>query len=474
MGNPNESGWNIRMNLLFNPRTVAVVGASDDPSRIGGLPLRFLRRHGYGGKIFPVNPRYREISGLPCFPSLTHIPDGVDLALVAVPRKSVREALEQCAAKKVPYAILFSAGYAEMGPEGRKEQEELGRFVREAGIRVVGPNCIGIINVHRHVTASFMTGLEIDSLVPGAIGLITQSGGIGNSVFTRGLDRSIGLSYFISSGNELDLEVSDFLEYLVRDDSTRSIAILLEDLKNLRRFSAAADRAFREGKPIVALKVGRSEKGREAASSHTGAMSGPASLYEGFFRQKGICQVGDIDDLLEVANLFSCPKPPAGNRIAVLTTSGGSGALMADLASDHQLCLPRPSADTRHRLQDVVPAVASIANPMDITTQFMNDPDVVARYLQVFAGDENFDVLVATFTISAPEATRRLAEKIAAIAPSLPKPLVVCWPVGHTARSAFRCLEKAGVPLFFHPSRCLSAVGHFVRYGLRRQNPRPN
>jgi acyl-CoA synthetase (NDP forming) len=136
------------MNLLFNPRTVAVVGASDDPSRIGGLPLRFLRRHGYGGKIFPVNPRYREISGLPCFPSLTHIPDGVDLALVAVPRKSVREALEQCAAKKVPYAILFSAGYAEMGPEGRKEQEELGRFVREAGIRVVGPNCIGIINVH--------------------------------------------------------------------------------------------------------------------------------------------------------------------------------------------------------------------------------------------------------------------------------------------------------------------------------------
>jgi acyl-CoA synthetase (NDP forming) len=470
MGTPNEREWNIRMNLLFNPRTVAVVGASDDLSRIGGLPLRFLRRHGYGGKIIPVNPRYREIAGLPCFPSLTHIPDNVDLALIAVPRKSVGEALEQCAGKKIPYAILFSAGYAEMGPEGRKEQDDLKRIVREGGVRVVGPNCIGIIDVHRHVTASFMTGLEIDSLVPGAIGLITQSGGIGNSVFTRGADRSIGLSYFISSGNELDLEVSDFLDYLVQDESTRSIAILLEDLKNPEKFSAAADCAFREGKPIVALKVGRSEKGREAASSHTGAISGPASLYEGFFRQKGICQVEDVDDLLEVANLFSCHNPPAGKRVALLTTSGGSGALMADLASDHQLCVPRPSAETRHQLKDVVPAVASIANPMDITTQFMNDPDVVARYLRVFAEDENFDVLAAAFTTSAPETTRHLAEKIAAIAPSLPKPLVVCWPVGHTARPAFRCLERAGVPLFFHPSRCLYAVGHFVRYGLRRQN----
>ncbi|MDH4264959.1 MAG: CoA-binding protein [Deltaproteobacteria bacterium] len=457
------------MKLLFHPRTIAVIGASDDLSRIGGLPLRFLRQHGYGGKIFPVNPRYQEIAGLPCFPSLTDISEPVDLALIAVPRKFVREAFQQCAGKKVPYAILFSAGYAEMGREGKKEQEELGKFVHETGIRVVGPNCNGIINTHGHVATSFTTGLEIDSLVPGAVGLITQSGGIGNCIFTRGIDRSIGLSYFISSGNELDLEVSDFLEYFIQDEATRSIALLLEDLKNPRKFSCVADQAFRAGKPIVVLKVGRSEKGREAAASHTGAMSGADTYYDGLFRQKGISRVFDIDDLIEVSHLFSCYKPPAGNRIAILTSSGGSGALMADLASDHQLRLPHPSARARDQLHDVIPAVAEIANPMDITTQFMNNPDVIARYLRVFAEDENFDVLIITFTTSTPDTTLRLAEKIAATAPSLPKPLVVCWPVGNMARPAFHCLERAGIPLFFHPSRCLSAVGHFTRYAIHQK-----
>jgi acyl-CoA synthetase (NDP forming) len=194
------------LNLLFNPRTIAIFGASDDLSRIGGLPLRFLRQHGYSGKVFPVNPRYQEIGGLPCYPSLTDIPEPIDLVLIVVPRKSVQEALRQCAVKKVPYAILFSAGYAEMGEQGRKEQEELGRWVKEAGTRLVGPNCNGIINTRGKVATSFTTGLEIDSLVPGSVGLITQSGGIGNCIFTRGIDRSIGLSYFISSGNELGLK----------------------------------------------------------------------------------------------------------------------------------------------------------------------------------------------------------------------------------------------------------------------------
>jgi len=253
---PTESG----MNLLFNPRTVAIVGASDDLSRIGGLPIRFLRQHGYTGNIFPVNPKYKAIAGLPCFPTLTDIPEPVDLALVGIPRQFVFDALKQCADKKVPFVTLFSAGYAETGKAGRKKQEALRRFARQAGIRILGPNCIGIINTHDHVATSFTSGLEIDSLIPGAIGLITQSGGIGNSIFTRANDRSIGLSFFISSGNELDLEVSDFLEYLVQDERTRSIALLLEDLKDPKRFARAADKALQAGKPIVALKVGRSER----------------------------------------------------------------------------------------------------------------------------------------------------------------------------------------------------------------------
>ena len=456
------------LNALFNPRSIAIIGASDDLSRIGGLPIRFLRQHGFRGKIFPVNPKYREIAGLPCFPSLPAIPEAVDLTLVGIPRQFVFDAFRDCAAKKVPFVILFSAGYAEMGEVGRKEQQELRRFARDAGIRVVGPNCIGIINPHDHVAASFTSGLELENIIPGSIGLITQSGGVGNCIFTRAKDRSIGLSYFISSGNELDLEVSDFLEYFIEDERTRSIALLLEDLKDPKKFARAADGAWQAGKPIVALKVGRSEKGREAAASHTGAMTGSDALYDGLFKQKGIARVLDIDDLMELANLFARYESPAGDRVAVLSSSGGSGALMADLAADNRLRLPTPSGRTRDQLHDITPAVASIANPMDITTQFMNDPEAIARYLKTFAEDENFDLLVLTFTVSTSERTLKVAERIAALQPSLPKPLIVCWPVGNMARDAFHCLEQAGIPLFFHPARCMSALGHFVQYGRRR------
>jgi acetyltransferase len=467
-GEKSEKGKGL--DLLFNPRSIAIIGASDDPIRIGGLPIKFLRQHKYPGKIFPVNPKYREIAGLPCYPSPKEIPEPVDLALIGIPRQMVFEAVKGCADKKIPFVILFSAGYAEMGEGGRKEQEELRRFVRSVGIRVVGPNCIGIVNTHDQVATSFTSGLEIDSLLPGAIGLITQSGGVGNCVLTRTYDRSIGLSYFISSGNELDLEISDFVEYFLDDERTKSIALLLEDLKDPVKFSRVADRALQAEKPIVALKVGRSEKGRQAAASHTGAMSGSDSLYDALFRQKRISRVFDVDELFEVAHLFaSCPAP-AGNRLAVLSTSGGSGALLADLASDHHLSMPAPSSRTLEQLHDVAPAVASIANPMDITTQFMNDPEVIARYLKTFAEDENFDLLLLNFTVSTPDRTLKVAEKIAAIQPAIPKPLIFCWPVGNMARPGFSCLERAGIPLFFHPARCLSAIGHFVRYGMHRKN----
>lgn len=459
----------LSLNVLFNPRSIAVVGVSNDLSRIGGLSIRFLRQHGYTGKIFPVNPKYKDVAGLPCFSTFTAIPEPVDVALVGIPRQFVLDSFREFADRKVPFVILFSAGYAERGDAGRKEQEKLRRFARQAGIRVVGPNCIGIINPHDGVAASFISGLEIENLIPGCIGLITQSGGVGNSIFTRANDRSIGLSLFISSGNELDLEVSDFLEYFIQDGRTRSIALLLEDLKDPKKFAHAADKALDAGKPIVALKVGRSEKGRQAAASHTGAMTGPDALYDGLFKQKGICRVFDIDDLLEVANLFSRYGIPGGDRVAILSSSGGTGALMADLASNFNLYLPAPSARTRDQLHDLIPAVASIANPMDITTQFMNDPEAIARYLQAFAEDENFDVLILTFTVSTSDRSLRVAERIAALCPSLPKPLVVCWPVGNIASQAFQLLERAGVPLFFHPARCLSAVGHFVRYGIFRK-----
>jgi acetate---CoA ligase (ADP-forming) len=453
------------LHKLFNPDSIAVLGASEDLSRLGGLTLHFLLRHGYQGRLYPVNPKYQTIRGLPCYAAVTDIPDPVDLVLIGIPRAFVFEALQQCAVKRIPFAILFSAGYAELGPSGRMEQARLKDFARRAGIRIVGPNCIGIINPHDRVASSFVSGLETEKILPGGLALITQSGGIGNTLLTRAQDRSIGLSGFVSSGNELDLEAADFLEYFLEDPRTRAIAFLLEDLKDPRKFSRAAERARKAGKPLLALKVGRSEKGRLAASSHTGAISGADSFYEALFRQRGVCRVEAIDELFETGNLFVRFGKPKGTRAAVLSTSGGSGALLADLAADHGVELPLPSKRTRASLKDWTPAVAAIANPMDITTQFMSDPEAISVYLRAFAGDDRFDFLIVMLTFSSGDKSQGIAERIAAIVPSLQKPLIVCWPVGNIAERAFRTLEKAGVPLFFQPERCLSALGRFARSG---------
>ena len=453
------------MKTLFKPRSIAVIGASNDPSRIGAMPIRFLLKHGYLGEIYPVNPKYQEVFGLPCYPTLRSTPGKVDLVLVAIQRRFVPGALQECSEKKVPYAILFTAGYGETGVEGKKEQEALLRFARQSGIRLIGPNCIGIVCPHENLTASFISGLEMPRLIPGHIGVIAQSGGVCNAILTRSSDRLMGLRALISTGNELDLEMTDFIEHFVQDPQTRAIALLMESLKDPAKFIRAADRAMHENKPLVVLKLGRSEKGRQAAASHTGAMAGAYAVYQGLFRQKGICSVSDIDELFEVAHLLSCYGARGGHRLAILSTSGGTGALMADLAADNFLHLPVPSARTRDRLHDLMPATTSMANPMDITTQFMNDADAISRYLQTFGEDENFDVLVLVLTLSTSEQTLSLARRLALIAPSLKKPLVVCWPVGMIAHRAFRHLDEAGVPLFFQPAICMSALGHFARYG---------
>lgn len=462
----------VSLEKLFNPGSIAILGASEDLNRIGGLTLHFLLRHGYQGRMYPVNPKYQTIRGLPCYAAVTDIPDPVDLVLIGIPRAFVFEALQQCAVKKIPFAILFSAGYAELGPPGKTEQEKLKDFARRAGIRIVGPNCIGIINPQDRVASSFVSGLEMERIVPGGLALVTQSGGIGNTLLTRAQDRSIGLSGFVSSGNELDLEAADFLEYFLDDPRTRAIAFLLEDLKDPRKFSRAAERARKAGKPLLVLKVGRSEKGRLAASSHTGAISGADSFYDALFRQRGICRVEAVDELFETGNLFVRFGKPTGNRAAILSTSGGSGALLADLAAEHGIELPLPSNTTRTRLKEWTPAVSTITNPMDITTQFMNDPEAISAYLHAFAEDGRFDFLIVLFTFSSGDKSCSVAQRIAAIAQSLKKPLVVCWPVGNMAERAFRTLEKAGVPLFFQPERCLAALGRFARYGIKDKEPK--
>ncbi len=457
------------MESLFNPRSIAVIGASTDAARIGAMPIRFLINAGYPGKIYPVNPRRSEIYGFPCYPSITSIPSKVDLVLMAIQKRFVPQALRDCASKNVPYVILFTAGYSETGPEGEKEQEELLRFAKKAKIRLVGPNCIGIVSMRNRLTASFLSGLGMPGLIPGPIALIAQSGGVCNAVLTKAADRFMGVGTLVSTGNELDLEAADFIDYFVDDPETRAIALLIESLKQPASFIRAADRAIQKKKPLVVLKVGRSAAGRKAAASHTGAMTGAYAVHRGLFRQKGICQVSTVDELLEVTYLLGRYGASGGHRLAVLSSSGGMGALMADLAAIKGLQLPSPTAETRLRLKDLVPQTGTMGNPMDTTSQYMNDADAFERYLQTFDKADNFDVLVVVLTLSPSEKTELLARSLVSIAKTLKKPLVVCWPVGFITHETFRHLQKGGVPLFFDPENCMSALTHFARYGSFRK-----
>jgi acetate---CoA ligase (ADP-forming) len=468
-----EERKDFSMKRLFEPRSIAVIGASNDAARIGAMPIRFLMKSGYSGKIYPVNPKHEEIFGLRCYPSLAGILSEVDLVLMAIQKRFVPDALRDCASKKVPYVILFTAGYSETGQKGKKEQEDLLGFAQESKIRLIGPNCIGIVSLHNRLTASFLSGLDAPGLIPGPIAVITQSGGICNAILTKAADRLMGLGTLVSTGNELDMEAVDFIDYFIEDPGTSAIALLIESVKRPAIFIRAADRAIQKKKPLVVLKVGRSAAGSKAAASHTGAMTGSYAVHQGLFRQKGICQVSSVDELLEVTHLLSRYGARGGHRLAVLSSSGGMGALMADLAEIKGLHLPAPSAETCLRLKNLVPQTGSMGNPMDTTSQYMNDSDAFDRYLRAFNEADNCDVLVVVMTLSPSEKTGSLALSLVSTAETLTKPLVICWPVGFTTHETFRHIQKAGIPLFFDPERCISALAHFARYGVFRKECDP-
>jgi acyl-CoA synthetase (NDP forming) len=452
------------MKRLFNPSSVAVIGASEEAARVGAMPIRFLINAGYPGKLYPVNPKRREIYGLPCYPSISSIPSEVDLVLMAIQKRFVPHALRECASKNVPYVILFTAGYSETGHEGEKEQEDLLRIAQKAKTRLIGPNCIGIVSIRNRLTASFLSGLEMQGLIPGPIAVIAQSGGVCNAILTKAADRFMGVGTLVSTGNELDMEAADFINYFTEDTETRVIALLIESLKRPDKFLKAADKALRNNKPIVVLKIGRSEAGSRAAASHTGAMTGSHEIHRGLFRQKGICPVSTVDELLELSHLLSRYGDRGGYRLAVLSSSGGMGALLADLAEMNGLRLPIPSGGTSLKLKDLVPQTGTMGNPMDTTSQYMNDSNAIDRYLRAFDEDDRFDVLVMVLTITASKQTVSLAKSLVLTAQTLKKPLVVCWPVGFTGHETFRHIQKAGIPLFFDPERCISALAHFARY----------
>ena len=455
----------FELSPLLNPESVAIIGVSKSSSRIGGRLFKYLSKHGYKGSLSLVNPKYKELKGVKCYPRISDIPIPIDCALIAVPEKNVISVLSECADSNVRAAVVFSSGFAEMGSYGKKKQRKIKELAKTKNLRICGPNCIGLINFNNHVALSFSQFLEIDTLIPGNIGFISQSGALGGSLVNRAQDKNIGLSYFISSGNEADLGVSDFIEYLVlHDEKTKVIAALIEGFKDGSKFVEAAELALKHRKPIIVLKIGETEAGKKAAASHTGALVGSDSVIDAVFNQKGVIRVHNYDELLQTASLFSKGKIPKGNRVGILTSTGGGGIIMADYYTKLGLIVPELSQKTRELASKEISSFGQVANPFDLTGQIFSDPEMFGRCMKLFVEENDFDIIQVNVSMVAGQSSEKRALYILESARGSLKPIVTWWAAGSLSEPGIKILSDSEIALFRSPERCAMAVKSLVKY----------
>ena len=416
---------------FFWPQSIAVLGASPDTHRIRGRLLHQLRENGYPGRILPINPSYQEIDGLRCYASIGAVGEPVDLALVAIPAAGVAPALEECARAGVKNALIISSGFAEEGGAAGDMQAALVEVTKRTGIRACGPNCEGYFNALGKVATTFSPTVEVqedDSRVlvsDRRVGVVAQSGGIGFALFNRGKAAGIGFSYVISTGNEADLNMADFLDYMVEDPNTHAVMLFCEAVRNGPAFIAALAKARRLGKPIIAIKIGRSDAGSRASASHTASLSGSYTAYRAIFERYGVIEAEDPDEAVAIAGvLVTCPLPK-GRRTGIITPSGGGGAWMADTLSLHGLVVPPLSAATQAALRSVMPSYGASGNPVDVTAQGSATGAAVMTAMETLAGSDEIDMLVLITSLTSETRVSLDAERVRATAARCGKPMTV-------------------------------------------------
>ncbi|KLN57457.1 putative acyl-CoA ligase [Variovorax paradoxus] len=377
------------LSALFAPRAIAVVGASSNAQKIGGIPVDYQRRFGFEGALYTVNPNAERIQELPAFPSLRAIGQPVDLAILAVPSALVDGALDDAIAAGVKGVVLFSSGFAEVGTEGAAAQVRLGDKARAAGVRLVGPNCLGFMNIARHVYATFSPAPGVGRVMPGRIGLVSQSGAFGAYAYAMARARGVGLSLWATTGNEADVQVADCLAWLAQDPGTDVIMAYMEGCRDGPRLRAALALAQANGKPVVMVKVGRTALGAEAAASHTAALAGDDAVYDAVFRQYGVLRARNLTEFFDLAHSAAVAGRPRDRSIGLFTLSGGVGALMADEASAQGLDAQPLSDAAQDTLRNWVPFAAP-RNPVDITGQVTNDMTLIERTARVMLDDRGF------------------------------------------------------------------------------------
>ena len=443
---------------LFEPGSIALIGASGDEAKNTSRPQRFLARHGFKGRVAPVNPGRNEIFGQPVYPGLDAVPGPVDHAFVMVPRDAVAGVIEDCAGAGVSVATIYTDGFAEAGPQGLARQASLVAQAMSANVRILGPNSMGVVNVHNGMALTVNAVLELPELIPGTLSVVSQSGSVIGTLLSRGQARGFGFSKLVSVGNESDITIAEILSHLADDDQTGAVLLFLETLRNEAALGAAARKAYAAGKPVFAYKLGRSEVGRALAATHSGAMTGAGEAVESWFRHHGIVRLDTLDGLIEAPPLFSGFLPPNGRRVAVLTTTGGGASTVADRLGAFDITLvPPPQA-----LVDMMRGhgVELSARKLVDLTMAGTRAGVAREALEALLESSECD-LVAVVVGSSGQFHPNLAVRpIIDAAKGHAKPVAVF--ILPQADASLRLLAEAGIAAFRTPEGCADAVRAYL------------
>ncbi len=458
---------NKKVKQFFNPKKVAVVGASTSRGKVGNSVLLNLITCGYQGKIIPINPSASEVEGLTSYPSLTEAVEkegSIDLVIVAVPAKAVLSVAKECVAAGTKQLIVISAGFKEVGKEGAALERELAEICRTNGIGLLGPNCLGMMDTHTPINASFAQ----DFPNPGAIAFISQSGALGTAVLDWAISQKIGLSKFISLGNKAGLDETDFIEAAAADPNTKVILCYIENVVDGPRFMDVA-RKTSAIKPVIIFKAGTSEAGARAASSHTGALAGNDQTYETVFKQSGVLRVRRMEDLFSLASVFLSQPLPAGDRVTIVTNAGGPGIIAADTVERLGLQMARFTKDTIEKMRSQLPAEANLLNPVDVIGDAKADRYLFA--LENVLADENVDGVVILLTPQAVTEPTATAEAILEVRKKAPdKPIVAAFMGGATVAEGAKMLTAGGIPCYSFAEPAVEAFQHLAKYSALSKN----
>ena len=452
-----------RTRAFLKPRSIAIIGASGDENKIGGRPIRYLKLAGYKGPIYPINPGRDVVQGLQSYPSLEMVAGEVDLVVVAVPAQDVLAAIESCVAKRVNGALVFSSGFAEVDEAGRELQDRIVAAAGQGGVALLGPNCAGTFNVREGLLATFTSGIIDKPPRIGSIGMVSQSGAFGIHMIVLAAERELGLSMCLTTGNQCDLDVSEALAYIVEDPDTEVVVVVIEGVVNPTRLLAAFEAARLKRKPVIVLKLGRSEAGAKAAASHTASLAGSDEIFDAILRQSHVYRAYSIDELMDVAYACSLKRLPANDKVGLITVSGGVGILMADQAEEVGLVVAELPAASQAAIKALLPFAAA-RNPVDVTAQVITHPHLVGPMFEHLLSGGGYGSAVCFITHIArnKEIFSKLLPHFEAVARKHTDRFLVLSTLA--SPETRKHLENIGYAVFEDPGRALKAIKALVRF----------